>query len=658
MLPLLWPLVALICGIIAARFLDPHAVWVCLPLACLIAVARRWGLLLVFALLGAGLRAAEPIVPPDPGDVAARIGARLVNAPEWRGLGVYLDVELLTVDARPYTGRARLTEFLDDPEQLAMFNALDLGTGDRVEILAKLHRPPVYRDPGVFDYRKYLERQRVYWTGNIRNPRLITVQSRGWHGFDRVQRWVRQRLETPFRDDRASQGLIMGMVLGRKYGITAAVERQFQAGGLYHLVVVSGFNLAVIAALSFWIARRLPCKRQTRLVLVLLAALGYAALVEGQAPVARAALMVGFFIAGKLLDRGHSIGNSIAGTALILLLLDPASIEDSSFQMTFAAVIAVVGIGSPAVKWAFGWLHEALLRLPDVDRDSRLPIEIADWRVSRRLWCELHGLPLWVVTLPWRVFATVGEILVVSISVEIVFVFFMVESFHRLSPISPLLNVPAGLVAAAVTPLGLATIVLPGPLAGVAAFLAAGLLHALMFVVDFALQLPAATLRVPSAPVWLWSIYGLAVAVLARSVCRQRLYAVMTAGAGIMALQTVVTVCDFAPAPPRDVTLTFLDVGQGDSMLAELPDGKRILMDGGGAATGRFLNLRDESTFSVGENVVSPFLFSKGIRKLDAVVLTHAHNDHIDGLLDVLENFEVGELWLAGIRWSRHIANC
>jgi competence protein ComEC len=356
--------------------------------------------------------------------------------------------------------------------------------------------------------------------------------------------------------------------------------------------------------------------------------------------------MVGFVIAGRLLDRGHAIGNSIAGTALILLLLDPSSIEDSSFQMTFAAVIAVVGIGSPAVKWAFGWLHEGLVRFQDVDRDGRLPVEIADWRVSRRLWCELHGLPLWVVALPWRVFAIVGEIVVVSISVEIVFVFFMVESFHRLSPISPLLNVPAGLVAAAVTPLGLATIVLPGPLADVAAAVAVALLRALIFVVDFALRIPGATLRAPSAPVWLWVMYGLAVAVLACSVRRQRVYAVAMSCAAVLALQTIVTVCDFSVPAPRETTLTFLDVGQGDSTLVELPDGKRILIDGGGAAAGRFLNLRDESTFSVGENVVSPFLFSKGIRKLDALVLTHAHNDHIDGLLDVIENFEVGELWL------------
>lgn len=71
-----------------------------------------------------------------------------------------------------------------------------------------------------------------------------------------------------------------------------------------------------------------------------------------------------------------------------------------------------------------------------------------------------------------------------------------------------------------------------------------------------------------------------------------------------------------------------------------------MLVDGGGVASGRFLDLRDESTFSVGESVLSPYLFSRGIRKLDAVVLTHAHNDHMDGLFSIIENFKVGGIWL------------
>src|SRR4026208_325912 len=71
-----------------------------------------------------------------------------------------------------------------------------------------------------------------------------------------------------------------------------------------------------------------------------------------------------------------------------------------------------------------------------------------------------------------------------------------------------------------------------------------------------------------------------------------------------------------------------------------------MLIDGGGVAAGRFLGLQDQSTFSIGEDVVSTYLFSRGIRRLDTVVLTHAHNDHLDGLFEVLANFSVGELWL------------
>jgi competence protein ComEC len=113
-----------------------------------------------------------------------------------------------------------------------------------------------------------------------------------------------------------------------------------------------------------------------------------------------------------------------------------------------------------------------------------------------------------------------------------------------------------------------------------------------------------------------------------------------------VSLQTGIALADVSDQPPKTSTITFLDVGQGDSIFIEFPNGKRMLVDGGGVTAGRFLGLRDESTFSIGENVVSPFLWSKGIRKLDFVALTHAHNDHLDGLLDILENFQIGELWL------------
>lgn len=160
------------------------------------------------------------------------------------------------------------------------------------------------------------------------------------------------------------------MVLGRSYGLTAEVERRFQAGGLYHLVVVSGFNLAVVAGAGFWIVRWLPCKRRTRLLIVLACAMIYASMVEGHTPVLRATLMVALLIVSRLLDRGYSIANAIAASAFIILLADPAAIDDSSFQMTFAAVLAVAGLGAPASRWAFGSLSEALKDFKDSEKTA------------------------------------------------------------------------------------------------------------------------------------------------------------------------------------------------------------------------------------------------------------------------------------------------
>jgi len=645
MVPLLYPLVSLISGILAGPYLDARSLWLCLPLAILLGIAKRPLLLLPVFLVGAGLRDSVKVVPPDPGSDAVRLVGRISRAPEWRGIGVYLDVQVLTVDGRDFRGRARLSEFLDDPERLHLFNALDIGSGDQVEILVALRRPATYRNPGVFDFRRHLEREGIFWTGTIRNPRLITVVRRGWHGPDRVRRWIEDRVVRHFEDDDV-RALVMGMVIGKTSGLPAETERQFQAGGVFHLVVVSGFNIAVISSAGTWIGRLLLRRRGTRLLFTLGCVVAYTMLVGWQMPAVRAAIMAFAFIAGRALDRGHSPLNSAALSAIALLLFEPMAIEDRSFQMTFAAVFAVIGIGMPAIAWVFESWNLRLRQFDNVDRDGMLDPEIADWRVARRMWCERYGLPHFFVTTPARVGKFLCESFLAAVGVETVFVYFMVESFHRMALVSPLLNVPAGLIAAAITPLGLLLIVLPRFAAMPLAWLIRLLARCLMWMLRTSLTLPNASLRVPSVPVAVWLLYGTVIAFLVVAVHRRMKW---TAIAGVVLAAGTLgmgAASDFSPPSPPDVVVTFLDVGQGDSILVEFPDRRRMLIDGGGVAAGRFLGLREESTFSIGEDVVSEYLFSRRIRRIDTVVLTHAHYDHLDGLFDVVANFQVGEVWL------------
>ncbi len=619
--------------------------------ALLIAIARPKCAVLVVFLLGSGLRAnkdVQPPVIPDDG-YPARVVVRLGGPPEWREPGFYLDVQLISVGDRPISGRALISYFPGEPELDTLFRSFQLGSGDRLEILVRLRPPRVYRNPGVFNYRRHLERQDIYWTGSIRNPRLSQVLARGRHGPDHVRAWISERIGSYFARDRTIQALVLGMVLGQQRRLPAADARRFQAAGLVHLLVVSGFNLAVVATSALWLGRRLPFGHRRRTgskVFALAAVLAYAMLVEGNTPVVRATLMACLLISGSLLDRGYSIANALSATALVILALEPRALEDPSFQLTFAAVLSILILAVPLIRWSFGWLGPAIGDLPNEEIDAHLPPDIVDWRVSRRLWCELRGWPTWAITVPWRVGRILGEALIVTTAAQFVLVMFMVESYHRISPITLPLNVLGALVASVITPMGLLLIGLPNFLGIALAWIMKSLLALLVLAVKMGLELPGASFRVGSPPGWFWVPYTIVIGGWALAIGRRRLLAAGLCSSAAMCLQAAIIFADFSPPPPEHATLTLLDVGQGDSILIELTDGKRILVDGGGVSSGGYRSPGEEGTFSIGEDVVSPYLFKRRIRRLDALVLTHAHQDHIDGLLDVLGNFEVGEVWL------------
>jgi competence protein ComEC len=616
--PLLFPLLALVAGILVSPYLDNRYVWLTLPLTLLVAIARPRTAFTTVFLFGSLIRTHYEVAPPHIVDdgLPARVEAVLEGAPQFRAPGYDLTARILRVNGVALSGSARLTYSPpDDGRQLAqIFEELELGSGDRIEVLVRLRRPSVYRNPDGFDYRRFLERRGIYWTGSIRSPRLIQVVSHGWHVMDRLRRWASERVEQRLGDDETVWALALGMVLGQRRRLPDSAESQFEAAGLIHLLVVSGFNLAIVAAAALYLGRRIRFGRRGRtsaLIFALGIVLTYALLVEGEAPVTRATMMASFLIVGTLLDRGYAVGNALCAAGITILTLDPLALLDTGFQLTFTAVLAILFLAAPLIRWGLGERTAALHLLDNPAIDTQFSTELADWRVSKRLEAELWNSPLWVWALPRRLTYILFEAAVLTSSVQFTLLPWSVESYHRLSPIALPLNVVGAIVAGIVTPLGLVLILIPDFAAGLIATPIEVSLGLLVALVNQGLEFPGATFRVPSLPVLLWLAFTAQLLMTVWAVRRRSRRGFGTAVVGAIILLAFIGGGNFAPPPPEYPTLTFVDVGQGDAILVEMPTGQRFMIDGGGANTGAFRSLRGEGGFRVGADVLTPFLFAR-----------------------------------------------
>jgi competence protein ComEC len=353
-------------------------------------------------------------------------------------------------------------------------------------------------------------------------------------------------------------------------------NESFRRRASLHLLVVSGFNLAIVAAAALWLGRRLPFGRHQRTserLFAIAVILSYAFLMEGQTPVLRATLMAVMFIVATLLDRGYAIGNSLCAAGIAVLFLDPIALEDSGFQLTFAAVLAILLLAVPLIRWGPGTRLAVMRHLDNPTLDVRYPVKLTDWRVCQRLRTEMTGRPLWMVTLPGMMALLLVETAIVTLSVQFALLPWSIESYHRLSPVALPLNILGAAVATIVTPLGLVLILVLSFIALPIGTIVEGSLAVFVAAVDWSRQFPGASFRVPSPPIALWFGFGVllaAMAWVARKRCRGGLIAGTACRVGFL---VIIAVGNFEPRPPEYPTLTFLDVGQGDALLVELANG-------------------------------------------------------------------------------------
>lgn len=516
----------------------------------------------------------------------------------------------------PVLGRVRLT--WRDADR-------DVYQGDRISLTARLRRPGGLMNPGGFDYAAYLERQGIDAVASVSGPGRITVVETAtgrWplHPLHLIDEWrsrIRKAALASLSD--AAPGIVLGMIIGEADYVIPAVRDLFMATGTVHLLSISGSHLGLIALSSFLvirtIARRLPARwllalslyvTPTRLAAVATAPLliFYTLLAGAQVATVRSLVMILLFLWAVWLGRENILLWTLATAAWVILLADPRALFEISFQLSFVSVLAIALI----VR------QEAEDRVPAAPEGLASAWRDRVWRWGREyLWMTM-GVTLATAPLVAYYFnqiawlGVIGNLLVV--------------------PLAGFVLVPLGLVSA-IWLLMTGSDVLP------LAWLNQAVSDAVVTIVRALAAIPGAEWHVASPSLLAMALFYLFVIMVMRMKRPLWLRATLTS---VVLLTPAWWVWSPRLSDGHDFHVTFLDVGQGDASVIELPDGQTVLIDGGAAY----------DTFDLGRAVVAPYLWDRGIRRIDHIIATHPQLDHVGGLATLIDKFEVGRYWSNG----------
>ncbi len=545
--------------------------------------------------------------------------------------------EQFTLELAP-AARARVSFNLDDetPQRLDY--------GQHVEIEARIRAPHNYENPGSFDYALYLARQKIFWTAAMARHTTAKILpgrcgSRFWSIIYKIRTAAVDRIEKLYPNDAYSTGMMEAILIGEKSKLEKVWTENFRRTGTYHTLIIAGFHVTILAACLLFLLRICNLNPTHALAITCAAAWLYALVSGCNAPAVRAAAGFTLYAIAKFFFRRGRVLNLLSAIAILYLLYDPAQLFDAAFQLSFLCVAVIGAFAAPLLNATSVPIARALKHPSVVDADPHMPPRSAQFRVELRLISEvIHPLALAPLALLLRVLLFAYELAVISTVVQIGLALPMAEYFHRVSFSGFSANLIVTPLMGALVPVGFFAIFSGWHWP---AAVAAAMLSWSACVVNWHAHLDP-NRRIADPPLWLALSFLASLIVLA--VVLDKKYLRWPALGAALVLFTLLI---WQPFPSQKscqcLELTAIDVGQGDSLLIVFPSGAKMLIDGGGHL--QFGRSRP-TTFDTGEDVISPYLWSRGISHLDIVVATHAHQDHIGGLPAILENFRPRELWV------------
>lgn len=584
-------------------------------------------------------------------------------------------------DEMPATGNIRLFFAANDER------AGELRYGERVRVGLKLERENEYQNPGVLSKIDLLDRQDVDATATVKSGGTLQILSEGTFSMTGWIYVVRKNVIERFREQFSPQtaGVMIASLLGDKEYLDKQTADLYREGGTFHILVISGLHITFIGGLLLILARALTRRRWMQFAMTAAPLWAYTIAVGCELPVMRAAVMFTAELAGYAYYRLTMLANMYGLSILILLIWRPQDMFDPSFHLTAVSVGSIVLCVFPLLvklRQIGEWTPDAAHPFPpNVPKLIKRLCETLFWNDAR--WIIEKKQNVWTATIAkepfapqlingavqrWLRYAVEG--IIVSVIVQLWMLPLTVIYFHRISFSGIVNNLWTGFFIAIESFAAVA-----GVLVNMLSGYLAKPLFALAEIADqCTLFLPrwfsAAGLNGIRLPAYSGNaaivymaytvpLIGFAVlihrwdpfATVADHASVKRKCAAITAAAAIGVAVVIGHPFSHAAADGK-LHVDLIDVGQGDSALVTFPDGRTMLIDGGGRPDIRRERNADDEEFQpdisrIGERVVSSVLWAKGYSHIDTIIATHGDADHIQGLSDVASNFDIGSAVLA-----------
>jgi competence protein ComEC len=532
--------------------------------------------------------------------IKAIVHGVVVSAPRSTASGqsFILRCDTLHHEQRVITSREELMVYYARSAWVTGDTLTALRPGDRIMATGRLRSPRPARNPHAFDARERLLHQGMTVTLSISRGSDLSI-----HGYENpgmiprslftIRTWLGERIHQTFAQRHVP--LFRGLLLGDRGDIDRHVLDDFRASGIMHILAVSGLHAGIIVTLVL-----IPLERTRfgfRGLLAMIAVWCFAGITGFAPPVMRAAMMTTMFILARMAQRSNTSVNALAAAGVIILLSDPLALFSLSFQLSFGAVFGILLFHARIKK--------TLLRLFPVGL-RKGPVEAVVSLLALTASAQSFTAPLLV--------STFGEFSLVGFAVNLVavpLVFVVVTCGLLAVLVGTFWNWPGAMVA----------------------ITAAEALDLILKISEWSSSLPWAVLHIPELGLWQVLIYVLAVLILAHREGRLWQKATMVS----LIVCAALSIGNAIHSKEAYARITFLDVGQGDAVLIELPGECHILIDTGPSSP----------VSNSGESVILPQLRRRGIETLDILLLTHPDNDHIGGAASVVNAVPIKKVILA-----------